>query len=107
MSKYELKFWFEHGGTCIWGRNNSAKEKYGYAIDNEKLPVSKELINKLNDLEKEYVTYLDWNEPQNPSPWSEDQKKDFLNRANTAYQELKSQLGEEFEVINDVESCVE
>jgi hypothetical protein len=77
MSKYELKFWFEHGGTCVRGKNDSAKEKYGYVIDNEKLPVSKELIEELNDLEEEYSTYLDWNEPQNPSSWSEEQKKGF------------------------------
>jgi len=77
MSKYKLKFWFEHGGICVWGENDNAKEKYGYAIDNEKLPISKELIEELNNLEDEYSTYLDWNEPQNPSPWSEEQKKIF------------------------------
>ena len=55
LSKYELTFWFEHGGTCIWGKNDSAKEKYGYAIVNERLPISKELIDELNNLEKESI----------------------------------------------------
>ena len=77
MNRNELRFWFEHGGTCIWGTNDSAKEEYGYAVDNGKLPISEKLLHMLNALEDEYSTYIDWNEPQNPSPWSDEQKKGF------------------------------
>ena len=106
MSKYQLRFWFEHGGTCIWGMNTMAKEKYGYPIKNEVLPISAELIKKLNALEQEYATYLDWECPSNPSPWTIEQKTDFLNKTTAIYEKLKTELGSDFELINEVSQCV-
>ena len=47
MAKYVLEYWFEHGGTCLWSANDAAKEDFDYAIDNEKLPISKELVSEL------------------------------------------------------------
>ena len=101
-----LRFWFEHGGICIWGINDNAQEKYGYAIENSELPISKTLIVELNTLESEYATYLDWEYPPNPSPWTEDEKADFLNRANIAYEKLKCELGSDYDVENEAYRCV-
>jgi len=106
INKYHLKFWFEHGGICIWGANEKAKNKYGYAIEQKDLPISAGLIRELNDLEDKYVTFLDWEYPPNPSPWSEEQKHDFLNRATIAYEKLKAELGTDYEVENNVATCL-
>jgi hypothetical protein len=106
LNKYVLKFWFEHGGTCLWSANQSAVNKFGYAIDNETLPISARLVTELNALEDEYHTYLDWNDPPSPSPWTQEQKQGFIDRANATYQKLLSELGEEFELINKVDTCV-
>ena len=106
MCKYELRFWFEHGGYCLWGMNDNAEKEYGYAIKNETLPISENLINELNSLNDEYATYLDWDEPQNPSPWTEEHKVDFLNRATVAYKKLKCELGSDYEVINEAVDSV-
>lgn len=105
-TKYVLRFWFEHGGTCIWAKNEAAKQKYGYAITNSSLPISKNLIEQLNALEDEYHSYLDWEEPRNPSPWSQKQKEDFIKRANDVLEQLRLDLGRDYEVINDVKSSV-
>jgi len=107
MSKYHLKFWFEHGGICIWGNNEAAESKYGYAIEQKMLPISADLIEELNDLEDEYVSYLDRDYPPNPSPWTDEQKVDFLKRANLAYEKLKDELGVDFKVENNLLECVE
>lgn len=107
MSKYQLRFWFEHGGACIWGMNDKAKEKFGYSVKNNSLPVSGDLINMLDALEMEYATYLDWNCPQNPSLWTKEQKISFIEKANVVYEKLKSELGYKFEVVNEVNLCVE
>ena len=101
MSKYQLRFWFEHGGICIWGINEKAKEKYGYAINNHSLPIPEDLIKELDALEREYATYLDWDFPQDPSPWTQKQKNDFLYRANLACEKLKNNLFLEFEIQNE------
>ena len=102
MKKYKLRFMFEPGGFCIWGMNNAAKEKYGYAIKNNVLPISNETIIKLDTLESEYANYLDWNEPLNFSLWTKQQKEDFKNKATIVYEELKEELGHEFQIINEV-----
>ena len=106
MSKYQLRFWFEHGGICIWGMNEKAKEEYGYSIENDSLPISKDLLAELNALEDEYATYLEWDCPQDPSPWTNEQKVDFLSRATSAYEKLRDELGSEFEITNEASRSV-
>lgn len=106
MSKYQLRFWFEHGGFCIWSINDKAKEKYGYAVRNDALPISEDLVKEIDALENEYATYLDWNCPQNPSPWTKEHKTDFFYKATIVYQKLQKELGSDFEVTNEVSQCI-
>jgi hypothetical protein len=106
MSIYQLRFWFEHGGICIWGMNEKTQEKYGYAIKNNSLPISKELLIELNALEQEYATYLDLDYPPNPSPWTNEQRADFLKRATHVYEKLKAELGSDFEITNETDQSV-
>jgi hypothetical protein len=47
LAKYILKYWFEHGGTCLWSVNDHARNIFNYPIDNEKLPISKALVDEL------------------------------------------------------------
>lgn len=107
MSKYQLRFWFEHGGICIWGMNNDAKEKYGYTIKSNVLPISEDLTSKINALEDEYANYIDWNNPQDPSPWTKEHKADFYNRATIVYEELKDELGPDFQIANEISRSIE
>jgi len=86
--------------------NVSAKDTYGYPITNRKLPISSDLVAELDAMEDEYGTYLDWSCPQDPSPWTAEQKLDFLTRANVAYEKLKDELGEEYEITNEVAGSV-
>ncbi len=105
--KYKLRFWFEHGGICLWSMNDEAREKYGYPIKNEKLPLSRDLVDELNALEKEYGTYLNWDCPTDPSSWSEEHKRSFLRRAAQAYEKLKTELGNDYCLSNEVAQSVE
>ena len=97
-NKYKLSFWIEWDGTCLWAKNDKARERFGYAVDNNDLPVSKNLINELDMLGKEYQTALDWNYPPDPSPWIKEQALDFKMRADKAYLRLINELGVEYEV---------
>lgn len=106
MKKYELRFWFEHGGFCIWGMNAAAKDNYGYAIETGKIPISLQLKSEIDSLEAEYGTYLNWNDPLDDFPWSKEQKASFISRANQVYEKLVFELGDEYEVSNEIESCV-
>jgi hypothetical protein len=106
MERFLLKYWFEHGGICLWSVNQNAKERFGYAIINEELPISKVLVNELYTLEDEYHSYLNWDDPPAASPWTAKQKKDFINRATNVYHKLLFELDDEFEIINKLDSCV-
>ncbi len=90
----------------MWSVIDNARKKFNYPVDNEMLPISKDLIMELNDLENIYHGYLDWDCPSNPSPWTYEQKQDFINRANVAYQRLKLELGSDCKVINEIDSCI-
>lgn len=106
IAMYELRFWFEHGGICLWGMNSAAREKYGYAIESSLLPISNDLLNELNTLEEIYATYLDWDYPPNPSPWTEAEKREFIERANSVHEKLCKELGKDYFVKNEILSCV-
>ncbi len=106
MSTYRIRFWFEHGGICLWGMNEATKEKYGYAIENNELPLSETLIEVLNDLEIQYSKSLNWESPLDMAPWTKADREKFREGTNVAYSLLVEALGSDFEVINDIEDCI-
>jgi len=103
---YEIRFWFEHGGPCLWSLNRETKDKYGYPISKLELPLSESTLIKLNCLKEEYHSYLNWDAPASPSAWSEDHKKDFIVRGNDVYSILVKELGDVFQVRNEITSSV-
>ena len=103
---YELEYWFEHGGFCLWSNNNETREKYGYAVDFRDLPISNQLINELKTLENEYGTILNWDEPNGPLLWNNEKKQDFVNRATVVYDKLTAELQDEYYIYNEIFSCV-
>ena len=106
MVSYKLRFMFDHGGFCVWGMNEDAQARFGYAIPNNALPITDSLLTELDVLEHEYGTYLDWEYPPNPSPWSKNQKVTFLHRATKAYKRLQEELGSDFIVSNELDLSV-
>ena len=101
MEKYKLRFFFEYFGPCFWSANDRAREKYGYPIETEVLPLSIDLKSELNKLGDEYVTCINWDSPADPSPWTKEQEACFMARTNAAYERVKNELGSEYEVINE------
>jgi hypothetical protein len=99
---YRFRFFFDFGGCCVWGNDVNIPEENGCGLPIEKLPLSKELLAHLNELMGEFETSIDWDYPPNPSPWTTEQRIDFLNRATAAYERLKTELGEDYEVINEL-----
>ena len=91
-----MNFWFEHGGHCLWSANNRSREKLGYAVDNNLLPVSHSLLEEMNDMEREFHSYLNWSDPAGPSPWTAEHKADFCSRAMVLYKKLTAELGDDF-----------
>lgn len=103
---YTLRFWFEHGGGCLWSANDASREQYGYKVNYTALPISEPLKTELAILEKEYHTILDWNDPASGCQWSEEQKAAFIHKAQKAYAVLCAELGESYAVFDELDLCV-
>ena len=69
MTKYVLKYWFEWGGTCLWSDNDAARKEFGYAVDEQKLPISRKLKNLLCYLQAYHDTMMDMDNAPDDSPW--------------------------------------
>jgi len=95
MGKQKLRFSIDYG-CCLWGNDGG--------ISNNSLPISNSLTKELDDLLEEFDTSLDWNYPPDPSPWTKEQFIEFFDRAAMAYQKLQSELGSDYEIINNLEN---
>ena len=100
MAKYEMKFMFDWAaGTCIWSINEAAREKYGYCVEFNSLPISQELLNVLEKLCDQYDQALDWKSPSNGLIWSLEKQNIFVEEAKSVYKKLCNELGDDYNVI--------
>ena len=91
--KQVIWFFFDWGAdTCLWNDDDGA-------LDYDKFNLSEDLKNTLINMAKEYQTALNWDYPPDPSPWTAEQKEDFMNRSKIVYQQIVNELGEKFEVL--------
>lgn len=94
MNKYQLCFFFDYGGYCLWGNDGG--------VNYNSLPISVGLKSELNAMNAEFSTSLDWDDPKSPSPWTKEYSIDFNNRATIVYEKLKAELGSNYELKNEL-----
>ena len=100
MAKYKMEYWFEWGGTCLWSANDAAKKEFGYAVDEQKLPISAKLKNLLWYLQAYHENMMDIDNAPSDSPWwTEEDGIMFEKKKKFAYEQLCQELGEEFEIV--------
>lgn len=64
MAKYKMKYMFDFAsGICVWSVNTAAREKCGYPVKADALPISNELVHILQELIARYDTALNWADP--------------------------------------------
>ena len=100
MAQYKLKFMFDWGsGVCVWSADLATEEHLGsYPIETSHLPISRELVNLLNELIILYDTALNWDDPRSALLWDKTQQILFEEKANFAYKQLCVELGSDYEV---------
>lgn len=99
VATYEMKFMFDWGsGTCVWSVNDAAHERYDYPVDLAELPISPDLLKRLQDLVDWHDEALNWDDPGSDLVWDEVQIKAFDEKAIVLYHELCQELGEEYEI---------
>ncbi len=94
MGVYEFQFMFDWGsGTCLWSINDLAKRKYGYDVNIDVLPISKELKGLANSLIMKHDEALDWSNPGGDLLWDETEILMFKKQAKELYCKLCDELG--------------
>ncbi len=103
MSRYVLRFLFDAGSeTCLWAVNEEARKRFGDSwVDLEALPLAAETLGRLSALVERYDESIDWDDPAGPSPWTPANRQEFAAEARAVLALLRSELGDEFEVVDD------
>jgi RimJ/RimL family protein N-acetyltransferase len=103
--KYVFRYFFEYLARpdCLWSHNDKAREKFGYCVDICKLGLSDNLYDRLKQLSIEFDDSIDWDSPADPSPWSDEQWRDFYKRSKECFYDLQNELGDEFIIIYEVD----
>ena len=93
------RYFFDAGsGTLLWATEPADQEVWGYAIDLERLPISRTLLAELDDLLTRYDSSLNWDYPPDPGPWREARCREFNDAARRALAGLREELGPEWRI---------
>lgn len=104
-ARYRLRYFFDAGsGVCLWSGNEAARAEYGMAITLEQLPLSPETRHEMERLVAWYDMSLNWNDPAGPTPWSPEEGARFNRAARALLQQLHTQLGSAYEVVDEVKA---
>jgi hypothetical protein len=99
--KYQIRFFFEYGGPCLWGANEFTIDNFGYPIKPEQLPLSQETVSELKKLIVWYQNSLNWSDPSGPLLWGEDECQRFNARAEQIFSALRIELEDDFDLKNE------
>lgn len=101
----KLRYFFDPGaGICLWAADDEARGQFGYPVELEKLELSKDTIALGNRLISSFDGSINWKDPAGPSPWSEQQRSQFMQESVSFYERLVSELGSEFTVVNELQA---
>jgi hypothetical protein len=93
---YQLRFFFDPGsGVCLWAKNDTAREKFGYPVEHWELPLSENTKRWLQHLVAWFDTSIDWSAPSDSDDyWSEEELQRFKVAARKGFELLRQELHE-------------
>lgn len=114
---HTLRFFFDHNsGGCLWPGDEQAIQRFGpgpvdagvYDADGQllqapSLELPEPLKAKIQQLDQQYSTSLNWEDPAGPSLWGDGEWEAFRTKARALYEEIVQALGPDFEVVFEQE----
>lgn len=99
----QIRVFFDAGsGICLSAGNETARTKYrDYPIPPTKLPISVALQSQIESLIERYDTSIDWDYPPDPTPWTEEECREFNKAAHEMMTQLAAELAPDHEVLNE------
>ncbi len=99
---YRLRLFFDPGsGTCLWSANDAARERFGYPVEIDNLPLPENTRRRLLYLCYWYDTSIGWDYPPASSPWDAEEKARFDRKAQRLLARVRSELGPSYEVVDE------
>lgn len=101
MPLYRIRFFFDWGCTLFWSGNSEARERFGYAIEPEALPLSCATIEEAYRLSAWHDRSVDQHHPMNPGPWRQEECDRFNAAVRELFERAHAELGEDFELVTE------
>jgi len=99
----KLRYFFDPGsGICLWAADDEARAQFGYPVELEELSLAGDTLALGNSLIERFDGSINWSDPGSASPWSEEQRADFMRESERFYSKLVAELGPRFAVVNEV-----
>ncbi len=98
-ARYLIRLMFEWSGGCLWCGNDAAREQFDVGPIENRLPLSVETRQRLENLSRWHDTALNWDHPSAPSPWTAEDRAHFEQAVHAVLAVLRSELGPVFEVV--------
>ncbi|MBO4878198.1 MAG: leucine-rich repeat domain-containing protein [Ruminococcus sp.] len=103
MAEYVITFSPEYLASSLWGKNDAAQAAFGYEIDYSELPLSEELVRKLNDFDDECMGIIDWDDPGKGDVRPIEERIAYYEKGLDLLELIRGELGDRFEVIDGLD----
>lgn len=100
MEKYVIKFMPEYYTTSLWSVNQKALEHFNTPIEYTDIDLSVKLIKRLEVFDDNIMNIIDWSNPAGETPMKLEERELLYQEGLVLIDEIRKELGEEFEVIN-------
>jgi len=90
---------FEWFGGCLWSGNDAARIRFDVGAIEDKLPLSQETKQRLDELSTLHQQALNQEYPPEPGPWTSEDYQRFETEALSILRIVQIELGPEFEVV--------
>ena len=88
----------------MWAADEESRAFFGYAIELDSLNLSQDTAALGKRLISLFDGSINWDDPAGESPWSEQQKSQFLQESKIFYERLVADLGARFTVVNEADA---
>lgn len=99
--KPKLKYMRDYSCTSLWTANDEARAiLHGYNVSYSQLNLSPELVSSLKEMDEEYSTQIDWNDPGAGLQWDEAHVNDYNLRSDVLYNRIVEEIGDIYDIEN-------
>ncbi|WP_028515191.1 hypothetical protein [Ruminococcus flavefaciens] len=103
MAKYVLSFSPDYFTTSLWSSNKETMNVFGCGIQYDILPLSEELVKKLEEFDDGCIGILDWDDLGKGDVRPLDEQIAYYETGKKLLELVRQELGEEFEVEDNLD----